>query len=389
MMNIISKTLEARLTAFRRVVVIFKFQKEPYFYLFNLGIAAASLGVLLWLGFYAGLIITYPIQAHGNIMFFSFLFSFIVGFLMTAIPRMTQSTAASNYEITAALSLGFAHLIINFNNGSASLPTYSVYIYALQLIFIVFFILKRFLKTKKIPFAGFVFLPFALSLAFFGVIWTLFFSTENFKYFYIFCGEAFILNLICGIGALLIPVICRTPAALNPDQGGEKPKYLEFFIYGLFLNASFLLEFFNYNQSAYGLRVLFLIIYAILKFKILLKPTQRTALGFGLRASILSLILGYTLVALSYTLAGMHVIYISGFTLLTLMVASRVAISHSQRSLNLEINSKPILFTIALIFIAAILRYSITGGELTAVLATAAVAFLIAIWNWKLFILKR
>lgn len=366
---------------------IYKFQKEAYFYLFNLGVAAASLGVLLWLGFYTGLINTYPLQAHGNIMFFSFLFSFVMGFLMTAIPKMTRSAPTSNYEILTALALCSSHLILGFTFYSA----YSIYIYPLQLVFLSVFILKRFLKTRRIPFAGFIFLPFAFALAFFGIIWTLFFASGDLKYFYIFCGEAFILNLICGIGARLVPVICRIPSALNPDQADENPKYLEFFMYGLLLNSSFLLEFFDYNQSAYTLRVVFLVIFAVLKFKVLQKPIQSTSLGIGLKVSILSLILGYVLVTfnLGGYLAGMHIIYVSGYTLLTLMIASRVAIAHGQRSLNLEINSKPLLITIVLFVTAAILRYAVTANTPVAVLITAVIIYLIALWNWKFFILRR
>jgi len=338
---------------------MYLFLKEAYFYLFSLGIAAASLGVFLWLGFYIGLINAYPLRLHGSIMFFSFLFSFVMGFLMTAIPRMMQSISARNYEIITALMLCSAHWILNFSLSA-------VYIFALQLvfIFIFIFILKRF------------------------------FSAGDFKFFYIFCGEAFLLNLICGIGARLIPAIGRIPAALNPDQAAEKPRYFEFFIYAFFSNSSFLLEFFGYALFAYGMRIVFLIIYAVLEFKILKKPMQPTSIGVGLKFSVLGLILGYALVAFNIggPLAAMHVVYISGFTLLTLMVASRVAIAHAGRSLNLEINSKPLLVTIGLFMLAAILRYSVLAGSpdlQIAVLISAAVAYLFALWTWKFFILKR
>lgn len=347
---------------------------------------AASVGLLLWLGFYAGFVKIYPVRPHANIMFFAFLFSFIMGFLMTAVPKMTQSTLASKFEIFLALILCGTQIFFSL----VSEPLFSVYIFALQLIFILYFILQRILKEKKVPFVGFIFFPFAFSLAFFGIFWTLFFSPENFKYFYILSGEAFVLNLICGVGARLVPVICRTPTALNPDQIAKDSKYLEFFIYALLLNITYLMEFYNYTQLAYSLRIAFLILFSIFKFNILQKPLQRTIVGIGLQVSALSLILGYLLVVLNQVsaLAGMHIVYIGGFSLLTLMVASRVSIAHSRRSLNLEINSKPLLATVALFVLAAILRYCINIYSPIPLFLFAAFAFLIALWNWTFFILK-
>lgn len=305
---------------------------------------------------------------------------------MTAVPKMTQSTSASRAEILFALILGGTQIVFNL----ISTPLFSVYIFALQLLFILYFILQRILKEKKVPFVGFIFFPFAFALAFFGIFWTVFFSPENFRYFYILSGEAFVLNLICGVGARLVPVICRTPTALNPDQIAKDSKYLEFFIYALLLNATYLMEFYSYTQLAYILRIAFLILFSVFKFNILQKPLQRTIVGVGLQASVLSLILGYLLVVLNQVsaLAGMHIVYIGGFSLLTLMVASRVSIAHSRRSLNLEINSMPLLITVTLFVLAAILRYSINVYSPIPLFLFAAFAFLIALWNWTFFILK-
>ena len=354
--------------------------------MFNLGVIAATAGLLLWLGFYLNLIQTYPNQLHGSLMFFGFLFSFIIGFLMTAIPKMTQSKPANYFEILIALGLCFAPVFYIYLFST----NISVYIFTLQLIFILTFILSRMWKTKKIPFVGFIFFPFAFTLAFFGIIWTLFNNPSSFKYFYLFCGEAFVLNLICGIGARLIPVICRSPTALNPDQAILDPKYSEYFLYAVLLNSSFFLEFFEYTLLAYSIRIIFLICFSIYKFNLFHKPLQRTNIAFGLQVSILSLILGYLIVLFNPVnyLTGIHVVYISGFSLLTLMVASRVSIAHSQRSINLEINSKTILLTTALIFLSASARYISHNYSPSIIFLFAGLSFLIAIWNWKFFILR-
>lgn len=363
-----------------------KLQREPYFYLFNLGVAAASLGVLLWLAFYTGTLSSYPIRAHGSIMFFSFLFSFVIGFLMTAIPKMTRSSPASSNEILLALLLCAGHCFFYL----VPAANFSVCIVALQLSFINIFIVRRVLQTKIIPFEGFVFLLFSFALAWFGVVWTLFFSGGDFKYFYMFCGEAFVLNAVCGIGVRLIPVISRAPAALPVDQLNRFPAYLEFVIYGFLLNLTYVLEFLGHTQLANGGRVIFLIYYTLVKFKIFQKPVQLSVAGIGLKAALLGLIAGYGLITFNIGgyLAGMHVVYISGFTLLTMMVASRVAIAHSQRSINMEIRSVPLILTIGLFLSSAILRYLMSWNSQMKTVVLAIVFFLTALWIWNIFILK-
>lgn len=356
-------------------------QKEPYYYLFNFGIASASVGLLLWLAFFSGLLQSYPIRAHGSMMFFAFLFSFVMGFLMTAVPRMTQSDAASRNEILTALALCLLHWVF----GLAFMPLYSVAVVGLQLIFLLNFILQRIWKTKKIPFVGFIFLPFAFALAFLGVIHTLYFAEAGFKTFYILCGEAFILNLICGIGARLIPVIRRLPDAVNPDVKTEKARYSEYAIYALLLNSTYILEFFEYNQLAYGARAVFILIFAVYKFKIFHKPTQYTSVALGLQASIVGLFAGYFLLSLNVVayLPAIHLVYIAGFTLLTIMIASRVSLAHGGKGTSFEINSTPIMITTSLLLLAAILRTFLTGSPQILVFSFAILGFLTALWTWK------
>lgn len=355
--------------------------------MFNLGVAAASLGLILWLAFYTGTLSSYPIRAHGSIMFFSFLFSFVMGFLMTAVPKMTRSAPASSHEILMALFLCSGHWFFYL----FPLLYFSVWIVALQLSFIFIFIVRRVVQTKIIPFEGFVFLLFSFALAWFGVIWTLFFSGGDLKYFYIFCGEAFILNAICGIGVRLIPVISRAPAALAVDQINRFPAYAEFIIYGFLLNLTYILEFLGHTQLANGGRLVFLIVYTVLKFKIFQKPVQISAVGIGLKFALLGLIAGYGLITFNIGgyLAGMHVVYICGFTLLTIMVASRVAIAHSQRSINMEISSVPLILTIVLFLTSTILRYLMSWNPQVKTVIMAVVFFLAAVWIWNLFILKN
>ena len=114
--------------------------KNPYKPLFILGVLFGLMGVLIWLFFDVGLIAFYPRRAHIQIMFFAFFWSFVAGFLMTAIPHMTDSRLTCSLEVWLASSLVLVQFILNFFNRT----DLAVFFYFIQLIFLLFFILSRF-----------------------------------------------------------------------------------------------------------------------------------------------------------------------------------------------------------------------------------------------------
>ena len=81
------------------------FRSEPYKGLFILGALCSIVGVGQWILFYLGVIAEYPIKAHSQIMILGFVFSYVSGFLMTAVPRMTGTQSASLVEKSIASSL--------------------------------------------------------------------------------------------------------------------------------------------------------------------------------------------------------------------------------------------------------------------------------------------
>ncbi|HRA87765.1 MAG TPA: NnrS family protein, partial [Planctomycetaceae bacterium] len=75
------------------------FNGAPYQGPFVAGLVAAFAGALIWLGARYGWISFYPRQSHANLMYFGFLWSFIIGFLMTAGPKMTQTKGPNPFEM--------------------------------------------------------------------------------------------------------------------------------------------------------------------------------------------------------------------------------------------------------------------------------------------------
>lgn len=356
-------------------------QMESYSPLFALGLLSAALGAILWLAFQVRVISYFPRQAHGNIMFFGFLWAYVAGFLMTAVPKMTKTNGANVIELFLALFLVILQWALNIRNA----VNWSTDLYLVQIIFLVVFVGRRFLVRRQIPFEGFVFMPFAFICAFAGFI-SIKWGTPylDMATFYLLAGQGFILNLICGLGTRLIPVLTRVPAAVNPDVEGQKSKILKYFILALVLNVSFLLEFLRETPAAYILRTLFVIYIAVFYFKIFKNPTVRSYVGWGIRAAVVFLIAGYAGLVFKpeLYLPLMHLVYIGGFTLVTLMVSTRVTLAHGPQDLTPELNSKALIVTLLAFLISSIARfYSGTnlGGTL---LAISVYCFLIALVSW-------
>ena len=353
---------------------------DPYSFLFSLGLLSAFFGVSVWIAFQRVYLNFFPKQIHGGLMFSAFLWPFTAGFLMTAIPKMTRTQPAHFIEV----ALPFFLVITQWALSLLDKPQLSYALYGIQIFFLISFIGRRFRSRGQTPFEGFVFIPFAFVFGLFGPIYYFLSSSQNLSFFYIFSGQIFVLNLVCGLGSRLIPILTRVPQAINPDVAGVRSRFLEMFLFAAFLNSSFVFEFFRMNQLAYAIRVLFLIIFSIRHLKVFLCPMVRSYVGWGIRVSIFSIILGYLLLAITKgnQLALFHLVFIGGFTLITMMVATRVTLAHGGESLDLELNSKWIVLVVALLFVSMLLRVLAFSDLLGWTLFSSAIVFSLALGTW-------
>src|SRR5213593_2524576 len=79
---------------------------DPYRLFFPLGILIGVMGVSIWPLYYFGIIEGYSCRAHAFVQTDGFLYAFIAGFLLTAIPRFTGTQAPSRriqYVLAAML----------------------------------------------------------------------------------------------------------------------------------------------------------------------------------------------------------------------------------------------------------------------------------------------
>src|SRR5439155_5858680 len=68
---------------------------DPYRIFFPLGIVLGAMGVSIWPLYYFGITDGYSGRAHAFVQTDGFLYAFIIGFLLTAIPRFTGTEAPS------------------------------------------------------------------------------------------------------------------------------------------------------------------------------------------------------------------------------------------------------------------------------------------------------
>jgi len=351
---------------------------EPYVLLFSTGCLAGVIGLVFWIFFQFGFIQFYPRALHGNLMFFGFLWSFVAGFLMTAIPKMTSTLPAQVSEISIGVGLVFFQVVLNVRN----LTDAPVAIFLVQNVFLLFFILRRFLVNRKVPFFGFVFIPMAFAQSILGVALFYFYNDRNL--FLQFAGEAFILNLILGLGSRLIPVISRLPNALLPNERSNSDSLLRPVITLLFINIGYWCDIFDIKTVGAALRILGTLFAAIYLLKLFVKPVTRSFVGIGLKIAVVLLTLGQILSfpLLNNILAGQHFIYIGGFSMITLLVATRVMLAHGGQSLNYEISSKRLILVILLFFLSALMRFSIGNDISNYIVSCSALLFIIALGIW-------
>lgn len=357
---------------------------EPYRLLFPVGVALGVIGVLPWLFLRAGWFAD-PIGFHGRLMFWGFLAAFVAGFLMTAAPKMSGTWAARPWEVGVAVLLLFAHVTVSAALGIKA----GAAVAALLPLFLLVFLGRRLRRRGQTPPSMFIFVPVGLisgGLGLLGLAWGDLLSPEAARFARHLAYDAFILNLIVGLGSRLVPVLSRVQNALSPHEAG-RTRWVHQLPVLIALNLSFPLEDFLSRPAGQGLRALVLGVVLVRGFRVFAPRTRAGFLGLGLRAAALALALPQFLLPLfpAWELHLMHVTYIGGFSLMTLMIAVRVVLAHGGEALEFELRTRA-LGVIAAAFVAAALVRGIgpllNPGLLFDVAAGVSLVWLAALVLW-------
>lgn len=307
-------------------------RREPFRLFFPLGVVLTCGGVGHWLAYALGLTVTYSCAAHGLAQIQGFLLAFATGFLLTAVPRRTQSAASSWVDLVATTLLLVVGTVAALREVFAVAEASTV----LLLAWLVTFALRRFvgMTAGRRPPAAFVLVPAAILQGAVGALliggW-LGSSAFGLHLGRLLVEQGLFLSLVVGIGSLVLPLMAG--ASPPPDLGsspGETRRVAAYGAVALGLLATFFAEAMGSDRAAPLLRAVLVAAALDLGPGAFRTPDRP---GWNRRLAWLAVWLTPAGIALSglfpdYRVPALHVTFIGGFGLLAFAVATHVSASH-------------------------------------------------------------
>lgn len=339
---------------------------EPYRLLFPLGALLGILGVMLWpAAVWAGA--PYPYHAHAGIMIQGFLSAFVIGFLGTALPRLLEVKRVGGGE-TVIYAAG---LVLTSTLHLLDFRFLAEWTFLMLLGGFMIRLLQRARKRQDLPPPGFVLVFLGLVAALTGTILQMINSLPSggqplTGFFGEILGkrllyQAYLLLPIMGIGAFLLPRFFGLPnrqdfpTSLQPTAAWKRRAWFAAACGGAVL-ISFALEAAGWWRSGFTLRAVAIAFYFIREVPFLQSGLSRGSLAWALRFALLSIPVGYGVMALfpTWHTGLIHIVFITGFSLLTFTVATRVVLGHSGQSARLKqtmaaVNGVTVLFILAML----------------------------------------
>ena len=369
---------------------------EPYQILFPIGAAHSVVGAGAFVLHALGLS-PYPFELHAHHMLAGFLLSFVTGFLMTAVPSFTGTKRRTGSELTVATALSVAAIAT-----TSFVPAF------LTICLLLAFFLARVSARSATPPPHFIFIPIGLSLGLIGsALMSLgqlglvppgpYLGAARIMFFH-----SMILMLLLGIGSRLIPALLgwapvpRHRAAPTHAPSRREPRSSvtghEPFLQAALLIAGLALEILNHPQLGRSVEALCASWMGLKYWRIHRLPKARSRLAQAIWASAWVLLAGLWVSAGFPALGvhGAHLVFIGGFGLMTLLVASRVTLAHGGHDLSLEAKSRIYVAFSLLAVLAALTRLSaIWTPSYIAHLGYAAALWIAAVVSWAAFFVPK
>jgi uncharacterized protein involved in response to NO len=373
---------------------------DPYRIFFPLGIILGAAGVSIWPLYYYGITEGYSGRAHAFVQTDGFLYAFIAGFLLTAIPRFTGTEPPSRrvqYVLAAIIAICAISFEFEF-----FIAGHTIFVIA-QLMLLTL-IIRRFQRRRQDPPDTFPLVGLGLLSGTFaalinaGIAWNIigpFWDPLGKR----LLTEGMVLLLVLGIGGFLGPRLlgfAQLPQFDNIQRLAEQAankKTLLYKIAGLTILVSLVAEY------GFGLASMAFVRAAAASIVILstLHPWQlpivRTTLAWCVWCAHWFVILAVWIVAIvpRYRIDFLHILFIGGFTLLILAVGTRVTLSHGGHALAQERRSWPLRIAISTGLVALLARLGAPFAGLTyfAHLAWAAILWISGMLFWGSYLVRR
>lgn len=306
---------------------------EPFRIFFPAATLTSVIGVMLWPLLYAGMLNYYPGEAHARLMVEGFVGGFALGFLTTAFPKLIECPPLERNEL---IPIFLSYL------GSVAFHTFGVIpvgdgLFILTWLLTLFIFLRRFmLHRKDLPPAGFTIAFLGLMAGITGAGTLVLGRFVPLPYPVIqlaqlFLYEAFILGPIMGVGGFLFPrfFLSKKIEKAQPSRWSTSRGFNA--LVGMLVLATYVLQTTQYPVAGPVLRAAMVSAYLFMQVFNSRQQGNSNRLSLMLRVSIICLVIGILVsgVATLHTIAVKHVLFIGGYGLLILTVASRVIWGHA------------------------------------------------------------
>jgi uncharacterized protein involved in response to NO len=339
---------------------------EPYRLLFAVGTLIGIAGVLMWPLYVWHFTETYPGHLHARVMIEGFLTAFVMGFLGTALPRLLGVPKLVLGE-TLALTVAVIGVTLLHLTGQ-TLEGDQLFV-LLLLGFTASLGLRGLLFRQDVPPPAFVLVLIGMICAVFGAAtqvvahlspsalpgWMPYFGR-------LLLYQGYLVFPIMGIGAFLLPRFFGMPSGQNFPESlslppGWIPKAAFALACGAVVMAGFVLEALGHPAWGNALRAVGIGVYFVREI-----PAHKLSVGgslaFGLRLALLAIPLAYLLMAIwpQHRFAFIHILLITGFSLITFIVASRVVYGHSGQTEKFRAGIWAVRILVSGIFVAMLTR---------------------------------
>jgi uncharacterized protein involved in response to NO len=378
--------------------------REPYRVFFPLGIAIGVAGVAIWPLYYFSITSSYSGRAHAFIQIEGFIYSFVAGFLLTAVPRFTRTQVPGRpiQLVVAALILASAVAFDLLSERVGHLAFLAVHAILVALV------AHRFVRRKSPPPDTFALVGTGLLAGGVGTVLNAGIAWQLFSPALEVLGkrlltEGMVLSLVLGVGGFLGPRLLGFAELPNFQQIGSpqheptrsrlpRNRHVVFAAAGLGILASVIAE---YGFDWQGMALLRAVVASAVigatvrpwRF-----PVTRTTLAWCVWTAVLLLTAGLWVAALvpTYRVDALHIVFLGGFTLLILAVGTRVALSHGGHSLAAEKRSWVLRFGASTVLIAMLARIGAPFAPDTyfAHLATAAILWIAGLCAWGYYLIR-
>jgi uncharacterized protein involved in response to NO len=314
---------------------------EPYRVLFPIGIASGLIATGVWpLALVRG---DYPAVVHRGVMMLGFEMSFVLGFLLTAMPAFTRGEKCRPWELGIAALAQLVYLAGALSGADAVAQAATL----AAVLLVSMALVRRVAVTRALPPEEFAFVAFALVAGITGAALRLAAAlgapialaprfTERLT------SLGMVLPLVLGLGSLLVPTFAgmRDPLVIPLIAGAhERPGRRGLYaLLMLALAASFAADLAGRVTLAAWLRAGVAWVMVVLVWKLYRRPglTGAPANALWLSGWMVALGLFGAALAPTHATALLHVVFIGGFSLLTLGIGTRVLVSHGHHPLELE-----------------------------------------------------